>query len=682
MKQRRAETGKALRRTSLFLFFWRYYDMSNPADLYTILRGYAHKYNSAYIEIRPFLVFLQKYAVRKTPEQPEWVKWTSNTEAQFWAEISALAESEKCFLIADTAEGRIFMPSYCIDRIREAYRDIDKAAGRPFPDEISLQVQVPENHVKIVELLSGMDVFFDRSVGEKPDEAGEAANVAAEPGQSAGAVVRLIFPQQYGTALLADSMIPYRLMEAAFLKVRYYLHNRNHHHYVLNKLSPKLPGREKNLLEMLDKIIYRPLECLEDMGRPSGFPYLFWTYFCPFVKNDIKDKKDFTSEDLAVMQSVYIIEACSIFYREAMDKRREVEAAFKTLNVRMEQAPWYFTMEDITGFTTDKGAPLLGLYSKQALEAYIEDKITTSEEITVPEWLVFQNSRGGRWFVKKEKYLAICTKMLIDTRPLVKKETVKRWTKMLREFRSESAMEKDTEFDKLLAAYTQFFSPNLINILQDPKLLLVYEELERTQITIPPASRIFKAGRLLPMNVLHLIRRKDILTTVRAQLPFWYSIPALVAIASFFKNIGNKKPQSGYNAETTGLAAGETKNERKDTRLLQNSAKAIEAELVPKGKSLDQYLADLEGRWSRLLDNKASKNLILDVQTLVRDSLRRTLKMNKERKITRDVLSETVGFLVSRSPALYNLGAQDALRLYMELYMVKLMLATHTGSGG
>jgi hypothetical protein len=661
--------------------------MSKAVDLYSLLRGYAHKNNSAYIEIGTFLGFLQKYAVHKAPEQPEWTAWTTDTQAQFWAALPALAESEKCFLIADTAEGRIFMPSYCIDRIREAYRDIDKTADRPFPDEITLQVQAPENHVKEIELLSGMGVFFDSGGGEETDADAEPEEreqeekeQAAEPGQSPGSVVRLLFPLQYGTALLADSMIPRRLMEAAFLKVRYYLHNRNNRDYALNKLYPKLPGKEKYLLEMIDKITFRPLECLEDMEKPIDFPYLFWTYFCPMVKNDIKEKNELSSEDLAVIQAVYVIEACSVFYREAAARKREAEVAFKTLDVRMEQPPWYFTMEEITGFTTDKGVPLLGLYSKQALEAYIQDKITTSDTTRLPEWLLLQNSKGGRWFTKKEKYLVICTRMLIDTRPLIKKEAVKRWTKMIREFQNESAMEKDTEFDKLLAAFTEAINPDLTLFLRDTKLLLVYEELERAQVTIPPAARIFKTGRLLPMNVLHLIRRKDILAAARAQLPFWYSVPVLVAIAAFFKKIGKKekKPSAGYKIETAASAPEEPKSGGKETKTVQRAAKAIEAEIVPPGKTSDQYLAELEGRWSRLLDNESSQNLILDVQTLVRDSLRRTLKMQKDRKITRETVSETIGFLVSRTPALYNLGSQDALRLYMELYMVKLMSTMHS----
>jgi hypothetical protein len=39
-------------------------------------------------------------------------------------------------------------------------------------------------------------------------------------------------------------------------------------------------------------------------------------------------------------------------------------------------------------------------------------------------------------------------------------------------------------------------------MLEDKKLLWVYEEMERTQKTIPPSSRIFSKGKIIPMSAL------------------------------------------------------------------------------------------------------------------------------------------------------------------------------------
>jgi hypothetical protein len=84
--------------------------MAQTTDLYSILKAYANKNNSPYIDIDSFLTFLKKYSSHKAAEQPEWAKWTTDTGLKFWSEMAPLAESEKCVLLSDTPEGRIYIP--------------------------------------------------------------------------------------------------------------------------------------------------------------------------------------------------------------------------------------------------------------------------------------------------------------------------------------------------------------------------------------------------------------------------------------------------------------------------------------------------------------------------------------------------------------------------------------------
>jgi hypothetical protein len=633
-------------------------------DLYSLLRAYAHKNHSPYVDIESFLDFLEKYAIRKAPEHPEWQRWVQGTEMKFWADLPPLAENEKCVLLADTSKGRIYMPSYCRELLREIYSNLDKLADIPFPGEESLKITIPENHLRVVNLNSDMGTFFGLSA--------EKGGKNEKNGENQEAVIKLLFPQDYGAALLPSSMIPRKLMELSFLKIRHYLRSKNNKDYTLNKLIPQFQGKEKYLREIIDQIIYRPVECLNDMEKSADFPYLFWTYFCPMVKNDIKRRNEFLNEDLAALQAVCIIEICSSFYRTAAAKKREVNVAFKTLEVRMERSPWSYTMDDIIRFTNDKDVPLLNIYSKQELEEYIQQNITEADNNDLPSWLVIQGAKGERWFIKKEKYLALCTKMLIEMRPDIKKALTKRWINLIREFGTEPAMEKDSEFDKLLAVHTESVNPTLITMLEDPKLLWVYEELNRIQGAIPPSSRIFKDGRPVPMSVIYALRRKDLLADARMALPLWYSIPALAAIFAFFKNFGRKKKKK----QTTYRAAGDDGFivKEKDPNDLQYVARSVQTALVPQGKTLDGYLSELEEKWSRLLDKKARQNLIYDVQSLLRDNLRRAVRVHKRKKITRKGLSEMAAFLIARTPALHSLGAPDALRIYMELYMSKQLL--------
>ncbi|GHV94422.1 hypothetical protein AGMMS50293_07420 [Spirochaetia bacterium] len=604
------------------------------------------------------------YANRKAQEQPEWIKWSSDINVKFWAELAGLAESEKCILMADSANGRIYMPFFCRDQLREVYSDIENAADMPFPDEETIKITIPENQLRVINPETDMGIFFER-----PEDRGNAEAEKAETFRP-DHIIKISFPDGYGSALVPAPMIPRRLMEIAFLKARNYLRSHGNREYVLHKLAPQLQGREKYLREIIDQLMIRPNDCFRGMEDFGDFPYLFWTYFCSLVKNDIKKKKEPLGEDIAAVQAVYIIEACNGFYRARAVKKRELEIAVRNLELRMEKPPYYFTIDDITKFTTEKGVLLLNLYSLKQLETHIKSRTTEGANNNLPEWLILQGKKGERWYIKKTKYLNLCAKLLIDTRVQIKRAITKRWMKLLKEFRSEPAMEKDSEFDKLLKTYTANLNSTLISLLDDEKLLWVYEELERSQ-EIPLSSRIFKSGKLLPMNALYVLRRKDMLADAKILLPFWYSIPVLSGIIAFFKKLGKKKKKQTENTTDTSELFEIAGN---DMRALQNAAKTIAAILVPQGQTIDNYLDELAGRWSRLLDKKARENLIEDVRTLARDALRFESRTRKIKQLTEATLNELALSLISHNQTLSGLANQEALRLFIELYMAKLLI--------
>jgi hypothetical protein len=173
------------------------------------------------------------------------------------------------------------------------------------------------------------------------------------------------------------------------------------------------------------------------------------------------------------------------------------------------------------------------------------------------------------------------------------------------------------------------------------------------------------------MSALYVVRRKDLLTDAKILLPFWYSIPLISSFLAFLKGLGKKKKKQ---AEANIEVEEEIETEGKDDKEIQSTAKAIEARLVPHGQTLDVYLGELETRWGRLLDKQARQNLITDVQSLVRDNLRQSIRVHKTKKISHEGLSEMTAHLISHTPSLQSLSGQDSLSLYMELYMVKLLI--------
>jgi len=625
------------------------------SDLYSLLRGYAVNTKSATVSIKPFLSFMSQYAAKKEHQQPELSRWSgAGAEAEFKTELAYLLENGRCNVLAD---GNVFLPDLCRDIIRAAYQNPDKHGSIPFLTAANMNLKIPPGYAKTAGLLSDMESFFGRK---------EGASDSQEPKRDE--IINLEFPQNYGSTLMLASMLPRKLMELALIKIQFFLTNEHNLAHIINILNAQIKDKERAIKECLDRVLYRPLDCVDDMERFDDFVYQFWVHFCALVKKEMKQKNEIRDQDIAVLQSVYVIEVCGSLYRSSVVKKQEVDAAFARLEELMSLPPYRYTLGDIIKFTNDKGIPLLNYYSQKDLESYIRKKITESKDGALPAWTSIQGAMDDRWFLKKEQFLPVCVKMLQEVQPQIKAALVKRWTRLIKDYLSEPAMEKDPEYEKLLKKLTNNCNPILLTVLADQKLLWGYQELESSLGTVPQDMRLFNHGVLLPFYTLYSLRRKDVIAGIKSDLPIWYSNPIFLAVIKFFKSFGKKRPQSHLDDDEKPAASG------KKVDKMQSSALRIKSDIVPEGKTVDGYIAELEDRWCSLRDDDTRKNLIVGVKALMKDKLRQNIKIKKLTSIKRSDLHEIAEYIINQNGTLMKLKDQESLRTYMELYMLKLVL--------
>ena len=635
--------------------------MAQKTDLYSILVSYANKNNSPYIKIEPFLEFLERHAKSASEEHPEWGKWIQETSIKFWAEMSALVDEGKCEVLTETDDGTVYLSYFYPELLKNAYRNADEDAELPFPNEESLKITLPESQIR--PLSSNYDLF----------------SYLDEPQNSDIPILKIIFPDQFGSALVLAGMIPRRLTEIAILKIRNYLRKGANSEYALRKLSPQLHGKESSLKDQFNRILVRPLDCFNSIEEGGEFSCLFWAHFCIMMKNDIRKKTDRLHEDIAAIQSVFIIETVSDHYKALAVKTRERELAFKNLEVHLGMPPFLYPLEQILKFTNTKGVLLLSQYTREDLDKWIRQKTTEREKNKLPPLLIAQGDKGDRCFVLKEKMPALCARLLTIARINVKDALTKHWRKLISEYSREPAMDNNEEFEKLLFKFTETLCPSLTTLLDDPKLLLVYEEIDESDNAIPSPARVFANGKLLPYSTLLLVRRRELLQDVRLMLPFWYSMPILTAIIAFFKSLSRKKKT--HKSSPAIPEAVETNMEEKDrSREIKVAAQDLELLLVPAGYTMKSYLEELENRWSRLIDKKARENLIEDVKSLLRDNLRQTLRIQKHFRPDQETISQMAQNIITRTPSLAVLNGRNSLILYSELYLIKLLGSIKPGT--
>jgi hypothetical protein len=632
--------------------------MAQKTDLYSILMAYANRFGSPSVDIDAFLAFLEKYANQQVSEHPEWQKWCRDLPVKFWAELNPLIEARRAEVQNSEggAGGRIYLTLWYADLIEQAYRSVDDGAGTPFPGDSFFKFSLPPDKVRII----GVD--------------SELFSYLGTPQSDSTQIIRLVFPEEFGTALVLAPMISRRLVEAALLKIRNYLRNHGGRDFTMHKLPPQVTDREIHLRDILNQIQTRPLDCMKALEDAEDFANLFWACFCSLVKNDIRREKERTPEDIAAIQAAFIIEIFNGYYKAGVLKAREREMAFKNLDAQLDKAPYLYTLDAIIRFTSVKGVLLLGQYSQTELEDWLKAKSTETQNNELPELLIITGDQHERGFIKKKNIFLLCAKLLLEAKCQVRKAVERRWLRLLSAYRKESAMDGDREFERLLSNYTAELSGALTSLLNDAKLPVLYREMELAGASPSDLSNLFAGGNLAPFSALYGLKRKEVLAGIRILLPFWYSVPILFSIVAFFQGMKRKKRRAGQGAGDFG-DENEDLHERDPVYDLRTAGRELEAALVPGDYGLDDYLEELGDRWGRLLDQDARDKLVEDVKTVIRDHFRYVLRNQKNIRFTREYLDQMAEHVISANGVMKKLGDQKSLHTYVMVYLTQLLLS-------
>jgi hypothetical protein len=635
--------------------------MAQRTDLYTILLSYADKRRSPLIDIHGFIMFIEKYAKHYVKERPEWGKWTNEVNIKFWAELSSLVEKGKCKLLTGGISGQALILDFYFETVNKAYENPEANTDRPFPDEQTLGIQVPADQIREVNITLDMGSYMEH------------------PQESDMPLIKIIFPETLGSALILASYIPQRLLEISLLKASGFLKIEHNAEYFFSRLVTQFAGRESRLRDILAQIESKPKECFAHIETAGEFDCLFWPAFCSLVRIELKKKNEFTALDMSVLQAVFIIEFFVSYYRLMMSKKKDRETALREIELRFEQPPYAFTLNEIMKFSDAAGRPLTDFYEQKDLDNFLASKSSFDGIMErgkqLPPLLIFRSRLDEQIFVSKTKVFPMIARMLGEARSQVKKAVNNRWTKLIREFSNEPAMENDRDFESLVANYTSHSAPALMMLLNDKKLFLLQEELSASQGGIN-INKVYQAnGTLTPLPALLMINRKDILTDVKIILPFWYSIPIIFSIISFFKRIGNSKNKKNKTSPEHEFHEREIPPAYSTTLAqdIKRAAMDYQTQAVPAGKTTEQYLEELENRWRKVMDSEAKKQLVLDVHSQIKRKLKPILDARGNRKITIQSIDEIADSIIMVSPALAELNNSEKLHNYVALYIAKLL---------
>jgi len=549
--------------------------MEQTLDLYTLLKTYAFKNCSPEIDLEVFIRFLEKNASREKAKA-QLGEWQVDTRGKVARGILELSEDQKISVRNEIDTKKVVLKNFYYDFISRAYLNPLSAAKLPFFNEQILRLKISENQARIISVKN------------------ELQNYLAENHGNPGQIIKLIFPEDYGTALTLEDQYPSKILEISVVKISEIIKQQNEQEF----FTPKLLSYFKNVSALardtMNTIIAKPALCIKNIEDSGDFTFEFWQFLSPLITTHIKEKTERsgikTNEDLAFGQAASLIYAFNTYYQIIASQKKEKEMAFEQVYKMAAEPPYMYTINDMMGFANNSGNRILEPYKLKDLEEFLNTKMTVNSEDVIPPLLKFKTRTGNDIYVRKENVLPLCVKLLADARFSLKKLIQARWEKTLKNFRREPAMDNDEKFERLLLRTCSLENSVTMDIIQDKRVALIEAETPEANKIKLKGVKIYQGFQLLPMHTLLVLNRKEILRDAKFSLPFWYSVGVLVNIARFFKH-GFKKDED-EDEETLDVAK---------TAELQELIKKMTAKLVPKNTSIDAYMTSVRDRWNQLI---------------------------------------------------------------------------------
>jgi hypothetical protein len=623
--------------------------MTQNLDFYELIRRYCLRNNSPYISIDTLVKFLKKNGAR--PDAPPELRfWVDDTREKIFAEISRLSSDKKCVLQDETGGMRIFMPYFFIDKIEELYLTLDISSDKPFPNEENFSGKIPKEYVREISVETGLIEYL------------------AAPQNTLFPVLKLIFPEKFGELIALSTQMKYRILEVALLKLKKSLQKNRMVDFYKQKLMVNFKGQEFRVSAFFNNIMLNHHECIKDIEEAGDFTFSSWLFLCPLIKTQVKStikrNNQIYPENIALYQAATLLLDFVNHYKIIAITRYNKEMAFAAVEEKMTEAPYMYGFNDILNFTATGGVRILQRYTEGDLQEWLKQK-TAMRDDKQPAILKFTGTDGVDFFVRKDRVFQLCSALVKDAQPKVKSEIIDHWTNLLREYRKDSAMEKEQNFDEIVKKALTLYAPKFITMLHDRKIFYLWKELAVESQDMSQADKFFSGENPAPLKKILRLKREDLLLYCKLSLPFWYSIPFIVSIASFLK-YGIKKEKKRVKDEK--------QNESETAKSFKAAAQKLAKELTPEELTLETYMANTIDRWNQLLNKWAREKLTQDVNKMIKDYIPYALKFFGRRNLNSALLNEIAERIINSNPDLSKIKNKNHLCLYIKLFIIKTLM--------
>lgn len=632
--------------------------MATSSNLSSIIRYYADKQKSPFIDLREFCSYIKKYAEHHVEEQAELVKYLGDPTSTVVAELQGLADKKLVSVISSNNKKTIVAISFFSVKYANQYKEILKNDSTPFPIVTDFPKQFPTS-------------ALEKKVANQyiPDMIGKE--------DSKSPMLYLLEFTRDLPALILPACVPVKvILDTAQQKIRKIMKKDEYHDYFLKKLRSTNPTKEITIRNFYEHFV--DSENYQFADFQDGDDYYIWNQTLYYIRQDFEKIQDRTIEDINILQAVNILEIQSTYLKEKFQAEHKREEALKELEAALNKSPYFFSMNQILKFQDQSGRLLYGKYNEDDLKEFLQKKTTEGDANKLPPLLVFKVDSGTRYYVYKKKVIQVVVRLCNEAHDSIEKEIEDSWVKAMMNYERLPAMNNQNEFEELLHKLVEKNSPILHSLLTANFMTLLSYEKDDDETM--EGFHLFIDGRLMDYSDLLMLKNSKIYANAKARLPFIYTIPLISWLISLFntKKKEKNKPKSAQvsapnfddNSEEEKPKAPEKTKSK--TEALAAQAKEITKDLIPEGSTLDRELNYLTKQWNKMISKDAYNNLTEDVNSLIRDYTRRVVKTLTTSSFTRERVENLAKTLVN-TPNMQKINEEKALTEYVTLYILRLV---------
>lgn len=648
--------------------------MGTSANLSQIIRFYAEKQNSPFIDFGEFCAYLKKYSEHHVEEQAELVKYLGDPSSTVSAELEGLKSKHIAALMSYDKKKLIVSVAYLSIQFAKRFKEILENESVPYPVVSDLPSKFPVN------------LLEQKDASDYIKEILESQNTKSQ-------CLYVVRFKDDSNPMLLPACIPVKLlMDTTKKKLRRVLSKDEFHDYYLKKLRGSNPGKELIIQHFFQNFVEDKYQSDNIEDTLSSDDYYYWSQLCYFIRQDFEKIQDKTIEDINILQAIEITEINNVYLKQKMQTAQRKEEALKQLAFNLQKPPYIYTIDQILKFKDNNGRLLYGQFDEEDFKAFLLKETGEAAQGELPRLLVFKVESGTKYYIYKNKVLPLTVRLCNEAHNAIETTLENRWYDKLFNYGISPDMKSRPEFEKVVADEIAIQAPVLWALVNANFMtLLSYEKGSDESMD---GGRIFDGNELLPYSEMLLLRQNDILAQAKIRLPFWYTIPVLSWICALFSSKkkskkAEAKSKSGkgntnslvdsvlgddddelLELEDNKKSSSGKKKAKKD--VLAEMAEDLSKEFLTEGTTIDRELDFLCKQWNKMITKQASMQLTEDVNSLIRDYMRKVINTLTASTFTAERVRSLAKSLV-KTPNMQKIKEEEALTRYVELYILRLV---------